>query len=790
MKFSPHNLATLVTLAAVTFLPLVLLAPVQAERPNFVFVLVDDLGSQDLGYAGSTFYESPNIDALAASGMRFNQGYAACRVCSPSRASIMTGKATVRHGITDFIGAKTGMAWNRDDMVLPAEYVKHLPHEDITIAEAMRDAGYKTFFAGKWHLGGEGSLPTDHGFEINKGGYSSGSPRGGYFSPFKNPNLDNGPAGQSLTMRLAEETASFIESNQDKPFFAFLSFYAVHSPIQTTEQLCRKYQQKAKDMGLTDAEKRFKFDRRLPVRQVQDNPIYAGLVETMDSAVGVVLDKLKETGLDKNTVVIFTSDNGGVTAGDNYSTSLFPLRGGKGRQWEGGTREPFLVHVPGMTSTDSQSEVPVIGMDFYPTILELAGLPLKPEQHVDGVSLVPLLKGEPIAERDLFWHYPHYGNQGGEPSSVIRSGQWKLIYYHEDQRSELYNLTSDIGEQNDVVAMQPERASKMRQTLNAWLTKSGAKFPDPDPRFTQAKFDAKMEKVRTKFTEKLERQHATFLKPSYSPKSKSDMAWWGSAEALSPMVGGFQGEYELAWSDEFDGTEVDKTKWRFQTGDHGWGNAEWQNYTDGPNSTVSDGTLKITAAKTGPGQKAGDYTSSRIKSKQSFTYGKMEIRAKMPDYKGKGLWPALWMLGDSIKTTGWPDCGELDILEYVSYQENTVHCAIHCKAHNHIDKTQREKHVKLDSAEEEFHVYGLQWTEDKLVFYTDDVANVKLTYDRPEDFNADNWPFDKPQHFLLNIAVGGGWGGVEGVEDDKIFPAVMEVDYVRVYQKKAAGADK
>jgi arylsulfatase A-like enzyme len=329
-------------------------------------------------------------------------------------------------------------------------------------------------------------------------------------------------------MRLAQETALFIESNQDEPFFAFLSFYTVHSPIQTTEKLCRKYQQKAKDMGLTDVEQRFKFDRRLPVRQVQDNPIYAGMIETMDNAVGVVLDKLKETGLDKNTVVIFTSDNGGVTAGDNYSTGLFPLRGGKGRQWEGGTREPVIIHAPGMTLADSQSEIPVIGMDFYPTILELAGLPSNPKQHVDGVSLVPLLKGEPIANRDLFWHYPHYGNQGGEPSSVIRSGQWKLIYYHEDGRSELYNLRSDVGEQNDVYAMQPEIASMMRQKLNAWLMDCHAKFPARDPRFTQEKFDEKIESVRTKFTETLERQHTNFLQPNYAPKSKSKKAWWGS----------------------------------------------------------------------------------------------------------------------------------------------------------------------------------------------------------------------------------------------------------------------
>ncbi len=534
LKFSPPLIAALATLAAVELLTLVSPASVaQAEQPNFLFILVDDLGSEDLGYTGSTFYESPNIDALAARSMRFNQGYAACRVCSPSRASIMTGKTPARHGITDWIGAQTGMMWNRDDMVLPAEYVKHLPHEDTTIAEAMREAGYKTFFAGKWHLGSDGSMPTDHGFDINIGGNSTGTPKGGYFSPFNNPNIEDGPPGQSLTMRLAEETASFVEQNQNQPFFAFLSFYTVHGPIQTTEKLCRKYQDKAAAIGLADAKQRFKFDRRLPVRQVQDNPIYAGMIETMDNAVGLVLNKLKKTGLEKNTVVIFTSDNGGVTAGDSFSTSSLPLRGGKGRQWEGGTREPLIIYAPGITSTDSQSEVPVIGMDFYPTILELAGLPLKPNQHVDGVSLVPALKGESIAERDLFWHYPHYGNQGGEPSSVIRSGQWKLIYYHEDGRYELYNLMSDESEQKNIAEMEPERVTKMQQKLVAWLAESQAKLPALDPRFTQEKFDNKIERVRTKLAEKLERQHATYLKPDFAPESKQKVAWWGSAAEQS-----------------------------------------------------------------------------------------------------------------------------------------------------------------------------------------------------------------------------------------------------------------
>ena len=500
-------------------------APSTAER-NFLFILVDDLGCTDLGFEGSTFHETPNIDALAESGMRFDQGYAACRVCSPSRASILLGKATPRHGITDWIGAASGKKWNRDDKVLPAEYVHRLPLEDTTLAEAFAEGGYQTFFAGKWHLGAKGSWPEDHGFMINKGGWNVGSPRGGYFAPWKNPRLDSGPDGQSLTLRLANETASFIEANQDKPFLAYLSFYTVHAPIQTTEVLCNKYRDKAADMGLVDNDTRFQVRRRQPVRQVQDNPIYAGMVETLDDAVGIVIDKLKETGLDKNTVVIFTSDNGGVSSGDNHSTCLLPFRGGKGMQWEGGIREPYIVHVPGMTPPGSSTQVPAIGMDFYPTMLELAGLPMRPEQHVDGVSLVPVLEGGTIAQRDLFWHYPHYGNQGGEPSSIVRSDQWKLIYYHEDGRSELYNLMTDLGENTDVASQHPETTKDLKQRLDAWLVDTNAKLPKPDPRFDQEKFDAKLLEKREVKMPELEKQHADYLDKSKKP----DPNWWGSGK--------------------------------------------------------------------------------------------------------------------------------------------------------------------------------------------------------------------------------------------------------------------
>jgi arylsulfatase A-like enzyme len=496
-----------------------------APQPNFLFILVDDLGCTDLGYTGSRFHETPNIDALARSGMRFDQGYAACQVCSPSRASIMLGKTPARHGITQWIGDRSGLGWDKGDPVMNAEYVRSLPHQDTTIAEVLRDAGYVTFFAGKWHLGDEGSWPEDHGFMINKGGWSSGSPKGGYFAPWSNPRLENGPDGESLALRLARETAAFIQSDHDRPFLAFLSFYSVHGPIQTTEALCAKYRKKSEAMGLSNATERFEFDRRLAVRQVQDNPIYAGMMETLDDAVGIALDALKAAGLDEKTVVIFTSDNGGVSSGDAFSTSLLPFRGGKGRQWEGGIREPFIIHVPGMTPAGSSTDVPAIGMDFYPTLLDLAGLPLMPEQHVDGVSLVPVLKGGTIGDRDLFWHYPHYGNQGGEPSSIIRSKDWKLIVYHEDGRSELYNLTADIGEKNDLSASQPEKTAELKKRLDAWLSDTQAILPQPDPRFSQERFDARLEKVRTTQKSWLEKRAADYLDENWSP----DATWWGSS---------------------------------------------------------------------------------------------------------------------------------------------------------------------------------------------------------------------------------------------------------------------
>ena len=241
---------------------------------------------------------------------------------------------------------------------------------------------------------------------------------------------------------------------------------------------------------------------------------------------------------------------------------------------------------------------------------------------------------------------------------------------------------------------------------------------------------------------------------------------------------------ELVWSDEFDGTSLSSENWKFETGAHGWGNNEWQNYVANDNVEVSNGTLKIIAKKTGNGQQVGDYTSTRLNSVGEFTYGRMEIRAKIPEHKGNGLWPALWMLGNDIQTVGWPACGEIDIMEYVSFDPGKVHFTIHSTANNHVNGTQVSSGaISLETIEEEFHTYGVLWTEEYLRFYIDDIDNIKLDFARPANSTNANWPFSKPFYFLMNIAVGGSWGGQNGV-DDSIFPAVMEIDYVRVYQVK------
>jgi len=519
MKYSVSVLALFIACFAFSVLS-------AQERPNVVFILADDLGWRDLSNEGSTFYESPHIDRIATGGMKFTRGYATCQVCSPSRASIMTGKYPARLAITDWIGAAEGKKWKRNTKLLPATYKHQLPADDTTMAEAFREGGYRTFFAGKWHLGGEGSLPTDHGFEFNVGGHHRGSPPGGFFSPWDNPQMESGPKGELLPLRLGRETADFIESHKDEPFFACLCFYSVHAPIQTTEKLWKKYRAKAEAMGMT-TDDRFLVDRTTPVRQVQDHPIYAGMVESMDDGVGLVLSKLDELGLTENTIVVFTSDNGGVSAGDGKATSNLPLRGGKGRQWEGGIREPYYIMWPKKIKAGTTCDTPATGTDFYPTLLELTGQKLRPDQHADGVSLVPLLEGQNIEgqkleDRKLFWHYPHYGNQGGEPSSIVIDGDWKLIHYYEDGRDELYNIADDVGEQSDLSGSKPEELKTLKKELGQWLFNVDARMPIPNPNFSSGDYEKERIRIKDKMKPYLEKQAANFLMDEFSPKA----GWW------------------------------------------------------------------------------------------------------------------------------------------------------------------------------------------------------------------------------------------------------------------------
>ena len=454
-----------------------------ARPPNVVFFLADDLGQRDLGAYGSTFYETPNLDRLARDGAKFTDAYAACPVCSPTRAAILSGQWSQRTGITDYIGAPMQPdQWKRNTKLLPAPYSDRLALDTPTLAKAMKAAGYATFFAGKWHLGPEGWWPENQGFDINMGGIDKGGPYGGkkYFSPYGNPRLTDGPDGEHLPDRLATETAKFIEANKERPFFAYYSFYDVHTPLMAREDLRKKYAEKRAKLGLEDQWGR---EGERDVRLTQDHVVYAAMVEAMDLAVGKVLAKLDELGRRENTIVIFTSDNGGLSTSEGWPTSNLPLRGGKGWMYEGGIREPLIVRWPAVVKAGSVIGTPVGSPDFFPTLLEVAGAKPQPGQVLDGTSLVPLLKGGTLPERALFWHYPHYGNQGGAPASAVRRGDWKLIEWEEENRAELFNLAQDIGEKNNLADKEPQRLSELRAELAAWQKQVGAKFPSPNPNF-------------------------------------------------------------------------------------------------------------------------------------------------------------------------------------------------------------------------------------------------------------------------------------------------------------------
>ena len=461
-----------------------------ASGPNILFILADDLGMMDLGaYNPDTFYETPNIDRLAGEGIKFTQAYGSNPVCSPTRFSIMTGRYPSRHDATNFFCGR------RDARFRPAELNCYMPTEEFTLAEALREGGYKTYFAGKWHLGEEPKYwPEEQGFDVNIGGWRAGSPvaygGGGYFSPYKNPRLDDGPDGEFLTERLTDETIAFLRDQQDEdePFFAYLSFYQVHTPLQAPQELIEKYEAKARELGLDELKEDEVFDeeeqiwltdnpRRL--RVVQSHTTYAAMVEAMDRGVGRVLDALEELGLKENTLIVFTSDDGGLATSEGHPTSNLPLRGGKGWLYEGGLRNPLIVRWPSVIEAGSICDTPTMNTDFYPGLLEAADLPLRPEQHLDGVSILPLLKGEegPPHEREaLYWHYPHYSNQGGFPGGAIRIGPWKLLERYEDGSVHLYNVEDDIEEQHDVAEQHPDRIAEMRTKLHVWYEEVDAKF--------------------------------------------------------------------------------------------------------------------------------------------------------------------------------------------------------------------------------------------------------------------------------------------------------------------------
>jgi arylsulfatase A-like enzyme/acetyl esterase/lipase len=444
------------------------------SKPNIIFILADDLGAMDIGANNhTTFYETPNIDALAAKGMNFKQSYAACPVCSPTRASILTGKYPARVGVTAHIGARQPDKWDRTTKLLPAPYQEFLALEEVTLGEALRDAGYTNFFAGKWHLGDGEFYPGAQGFDPQLKMMGKGQ----FYYPPAAPPTDRKKDGKT-TDRIADAAVRFIDANKDRPFFAYLPFQAVHIPISARPELVAKYERK-KSAAPPDA---WGVERDSKVRRVQNHAGYAAMLEQMDTAIGRVLAALDRNHLADRTVVVFTSDNGGLSTAEGHPTSNLPLRAGKGWLYEGGIRVPMIIRAPGVTKPGSVCETPVTSTDFYPTLLELAGLPLRPRQHLDGRSLVPLLKGDSLARGPLFWHYPHYGNQGDAPGGGVRDGDWKLIEWYEGA-VELYDLAKDLEEQNNLAVENPKKVRELQAKLAAWRRQVAAIMPTPNPNF-------------------------------------------------------------------------------------------------------------------------------------------------------------------------------------------------------------------------------------------------------------------------------------------------------------------
>lgn len=427
------------------------------QPPNILFMLVDDLGFADLGCYGSTFYKTPHIDALAARGVRFLNMYSAGAVCSPTRSSILTGKYPVRTGITDWIpGQKV-----KDTKLIQPETALFLDPREISFATLLRQKGYAAFYGGKWHLGNpkSGSEPAAFGFDVHYSGDSLRSAK----SPF-------------TTDSITVHTAAFIreQAGKKQPFIAYVSYYDVHTPLYEHPAFIQQYPAVGSQVPAQTIR-----EREGITTVVQDNRQYASMVSVVDHSVGELSGLLQELGIDGNTIVVFTSDNGGLSTRKNGGpTSNSPLRAGKGWLYEGGIRVPLIVKHPTTGKKGVAIDAPVISTDFFPTLLEWAGLPLRPELHRDGISWAPLLEGHPGKEnRELYWHYPHYHGSSWTPGAAVRSGDWKLIVLYETEEHELYNLKDDPYEKNNLAAGEPETARRLLAKLEAWQRETGAKLP-------------------------------------------------------------------------------------------------------------------------------------------------------------------------------------------------------------------------------------------------------------------------------------------------------------------------
>lgn len=499
----------------------------QRQQPNIVFFLVDDLGWTDVGCYGSQFYETPNIDALAESGVRFTDAYAACHVCSPTRASIITGKYPASINLTDWLTGRRDFPFQK---MLNVKINQHLPYDVKTLPAILKENGYKTAIYGKWHWGEDSASTTRQGFDTHIPDWNRGWPKEGYYFPYGMKGLEEGDDGEYLTDRMTTEALKYIEQNRDKPFFLYLSHFAVHDPIEGRPDLVEKYQEKRTRMlppeghpfilegkpGIENPISKVDLDKAIDqeeyqgfkvfpnqtvkIKQYQDNVQFAGMVESMDESLGRVLKKLNELEIDEQTIVIFYSDNGGMSAANfwnpkriipedeldkAFSTSNLPLRGGKGWMYEGGIRVPLIIKWPGKGLQKVICDVPVTSPDFFPTILEMVGV--KNTENADGLSLVPVLTGDSILDRKaIFWHFPHYSNHGMQSAGgAVRSGDFKLLEYYDTGKVQLFNLKDDIGEQKDLSEIEVEKTNELKEKLHKWRAKVGAQMmklnPDYDP---------------------------------------------------------------------------------------------------------------------------------------------------------------------------------------------------------------------------------------------------------------------------------------------------------------------